>query len=124
MLRSLKLFSEFEFVQKLRVAGFVLGLKIIQEAAALSDEFKKAKARCVILGVLLKVRVQSIDAIGDQCDLYFSGSGVRAFGAEGLDQVGLFGLDFGFASFAHLHVSVFLKNSSTSFEYSMGFYLF
>jgi hypothetical protein len=109
MLRSLKLFSEFELGQKLGVAGFILGLQVVQEAATLSDELEKAQAACVVLGVFLKVWIECIDAISDECDLYFSGSGVRAFGAEGLDQIGLFGLDFGFASFAHLHVSVSLK---------------
>jgi hypothetical protein len=106
MLRSSKLFSEFEFGQKLRVASFVLSLEIVQETAALTNELQKTKAGGVILGMLLKMRIEGIDAISDECDLNFGGSSVRTFGAEGLNQIGLFGLDFGFTSFAHLHVSI------------------
>jgi hypothetical protein len=109
MLRSEKLFSEFEFGEELGVAGFVLSLEIVQQTTTLTNELEKTKAGSVVFGVLLKVWVKSVDAISDQCDLNFGGSSVRTFGAEGLNHIGFFGLDFGFTSFAHLHVSVSLK---------------
>jgi hypothetical protein len=110
VLRSLRLFSEFEFAENLGVAGFVLGLEVIQKATALANQLQKTEAGGVVFGVFLKVGVQGIDAVGDQGDLNFGRSGVRAGGAEGLNEVRLFGFDFCFASFAHLHVSVFLKS--------------
>src|ERR1700722_3017288 len=57
-------------------------LQIIEQLAALIDELHEPATRGVIALVSVEVLTQSVDALGEQCNLDFGGTGVFGITTE------------------------------------------
>jgi hypothetical protein len=60
--------------------------KVSEEATTLTNEEKKATTRVVVVLVLLEVLGEVLDALGEQCNLNFRGSGVAGVGCVLVDD--------------------------------------
>jgi hypothetical protein len=72
--------AQAEALDQLGVARGILALEVVQQITALVDHADKTTSGVVILLVGFKVAAKLLDVCGEQCNLYFRGSGV-AFGA-------------------------------------------
>src|SRR4051812_9263556 len=63
--------ADAEALDQRLVAGFVLGLHIVEQRATLRDHFEQAAARMVVLDMGLEVAGQVGDPLGEDGDLNF-----------------------------------------------------
>jgi hypothetical protein len=71
------LFSDSESLDQFGVSIRVFALEVIEQAAALPDQFEEPAARVMILRVGFEVFGQVIDAFAENRHLNFGGAGVR-----------------------------------------------
>src|SRR5262249_13033271 len=60
--------------------------EVFEKAAALADQHQQTPPRVVVLGVLLEVVRQAVDALREERDLHFGRACIALVGAELLDQ--------------------------------------
>ena len=82
----LVLLADTELGDYVAVTIGIMGLQVVQQAAAFADEHKEATTRCVILLVGLEVLCQFANTLTQNRDLDFGGTGVRIVGAEAFNQ--------------------------------------
>ena len=78
--------AQTELADQSLVAGRILAVQVVEEAAALRNELEKAAAGVVVLDVALEVPGQVDDALGEDRDLHFGGAGVAGLGGVFLDE--------------------------------------
>src|SRR6185437_14180906 len=83
------LFADTEPLDQLCVAIGVFPLEIIEEPAALADQLQEATARVVVFRVRLEMFGEVADALAEERDLHFRGSGVALMGCVAADDFGL-----------------------------------
>lgn len=83
-------FPKSEFFDDRSVTLNILLLKIIEEASALSDEFKQGALGILVFFVPLKVFGQFLDPSREQCDLPFRAPGVLLGIVELFEELLLF----------------------------------
>ena len=81
-----RLLSQTQLFDDCTVAIDVLLLQVAQKVSSVTDHLQHTAAGVVILGVLLEVLVQFVDASGQNRDLYFGGTGVGFVGLVGSDD--------------------------------------
>src|SRR5215510_3501310 len=74
-------------VQQSAVALRIFPLEILDQPPPLADQHEQAPSRVMVLGVLLEVLGESIDALAQDGDLNLRGSRVPLMRLELLDQV-------------------------------------
>src|SRR5687768_5454500 len=88
------LFAQTQLLDQAVVALDVLLLEVREQAAALVDHHQQAAARMVVLVVALEVLGQVADALGEDRDLDFGGTGIAlGLGVAGNDFLLLLGSD-------------------------------
>ena len=83
----------------LAVALYVGLLQIVLKATAPTDHLQQATAGMVVVLVLLEVLVQVVDALSQQSDLNFGGTGIALVNR-------VLGDDFSFGHFYFLHIFI------------------
>src|SRR5579884_515674 len=73
---SKALLPEAELADKVGVALLVLATEVVEKRPTLVNQHQKTATRMIVLGVGLEVRRQVVDALGQNCDLYFRRTGV------------------------------------------------
>src|SRR4051812_3353993 len=81
------LLADTEPVDELLVPRRVLRLEVVEEAAALPDQFQEPPPRMVVLLVRLEVFREVEDPFGEQRDLHLGGAGIAIVRAEPGDDV-------------------------------------
>ena len=71
-----RLLTQAQFSDQVAVTVCVFVLQVGQQGLTTVNHLDQATAGVVILGVLLEVAVQLVDASGQQCNLHFWGAGV------------------------------------------------
>src|SRR5262245_637877 len=89
--RTGALLADVQPLDQVRVALGVFGFEVVEQPAAPADEHQQPATRVVILGVRLEMFRQVIDALAENRDLYFGGSGVCVVGLVTANQLGLAG---------------------------------
>src|SRR5215467_3509543 len=84
--RSPRSLADSELVRQDSVALRVLLPEVFQKAAAPADEHKQAAAGVMVFLVGLEVIGQSVDPLGEQCDLHFRRSRIAVVRLELLDE--------------------------------------
>src|SRR5688572_4664539 len=84
-----KLLADAQAFDQIRVPLRILALQIVQQPAALPDEFEEASARVVIFRVGLEVLGEISDAFAQNGDLNFRGAGVGIVCTVRRDELGL-----------------------------------
>src|SRR3974377_812825 len=74
--------AKTQALDKLLVLRGLCGSKVIEELAALVHEFHQPAARSVVALVRREMFTQSVDALGEQCDLHLRRAGVGRPAAE------------------------------------------
>src|SRR5829696_2661275 len=83
------LFADAEALDQVRVAVGVLALQVIQQAAALADQFQEAAPGVVVFRVGLEMLGEIADALAEERDLHFGRAGVAVVGLVAVDDFGL-----------------------------------
>src|SRR6476659_3419203 len=83
------LLADAQTTDQLRIAFRVLALEIVEQPSALADEFEKPPARVMVLRVGLEMLGEVIDALTEERDLNFGGSGIAVVCLVRSDKVGL-----------------------------------
>src|SRR5260370_4318659 len=78
--------ADSELVDDGAVALGVLALEVLEKAPALADEHQETPSGVVILGVLLEVIGEAVDALGEERDLHLGRPRIAFVDAELLDQ--------------------------------------
>jgi hypothetical protein len=68
------LLSQVKRFDKRTVFRQIVLFEIVEKSSALTDHFKKASAGMVIFCVVFEVGSEVVDALCEECDLYFRGS--------------------------------------------------
>ena len=84
-----RLLADAQLGDERAITLHILALEIVQQAAALTDHPVEAAGRVLVLGILLQVSGQILDAAGEDGDLDLRGAGVVFVGAVGVDDLGL-----------------------------------
>ena len=82
-----ELLAEVEGRDGLSVPVEARGLQVAQETASLGDELQKPAARVVVFQVSLEVLGQVTDALREEGNLHFRGSGIGLVGAKLGDEL-------------------------------------
>src|SRR3954467_12087029 len=83
------LLTDAEALDQVRVAVRVLALQVVEKSAALADQLQQAAARVMVLRVRLEMVGQIADALAEERNLHFRGSGVALMGSVAADDFGL-----------------------------------
>ena len=81
------LFSDVETLDQVRVTMRILGLQVVEQAAAAADEHQQPAARMVILRVRLEVFREVVDAFAENGYLNFGRACVAFVGLVAPDQL-------------------------------------
>ena len=76
-----KLLADAQAADQIGIALRILALQIVQQAAALPDQFEEASARVMIFRVGLEMLGEIADAFAENGDLNFRRAGVGIVGA-------------------------------------------
>ena len=83
----LQLLTDAELSYDSAVTLDVLFLKVVKKIAAMTNHLKKAAAAVMVLRVCLKMLVKSVDAGGEDSDLYLGGTGIALMSCISVDDL-------------------------------------
>src|SRR5262245_9613590 len=78
-----------ELLDQIFVARFICTTQVIEQLTALADKLEQPTTGMIILDVILEMLGEIVDALGQDCHLYFRRPGVSGLLCLGLDYFGL-----------------------------------
>src|ERR1700752_1245123 len=89
-MESLRLLADAQLTDDFAIPVGVVGLEIVEQAAALAYQHQQTAARTMILRVGLEVLGQLANALAEDRDLHFRTASVGVMRAKTRDDVGFF----------------------------------